>query len=94
MKNAWTERIEQLEKENKALKRQIEISKKRIIEVLEKYQIREIDKGKDKIAWDRTPNQIASEILGDYKIEPLKKSKQDEEFIKMRLANEVEILGR
>jgi glutamyl-tRNA reductase len=46
-------------------------TKERIVEVLKQYQIREIEKftkenkGKERCVWDRTPEQIASEILGD-----------------------------
>ena len=49
----------------------IPITKEKIIEVLEKYQIREIEKftpqnkGKERCVWEREPEQIASEILGD-----------------------------
>ena len=45
--------------------------KEKIIKMLKKYQIREIEKftpknkGKERCIWERKPEQIASEILGD-----------------------------
>ena len=58
-------------KENTELKKQITITKEKIVEVLKKYQIREIEKftpqnkGKERCVWEREPEQIALEILGD-----------------------------